>query len=244
MKFLESPQWLLVTDVDDTLVGDPGSLREFSEVSESIRLVLNSSRPRESLLATVRELPPSLRIDGIISALGTEIELDGRPCPGWIDRFESWDRSGIDALMRQAGCRAHSPEMQTAYKASFAVPRSLWAKLKKTIDREVPGSRVITSGVSDFDVIPAAAGKGAATLEVARRLGVPGNRVVVAGDSGNDLSMFEVADRAIAVGNARCELIAGADPARTYFARAPRAAGLLEGLLHWGALRPAPNSYG
>jgi len=244
MRFLDSPQWLLVTDVDDTLAGDWCSLREFSEVSDSLLVVLNSSRPRTSLAATLSAFPPSLRIDGIVSALGTEIEVGGIPCCEWSDRFAAWDRSVVDGIMARAGCAPHPPEMQTKHKASFSVPKSLWPKLRESIRHDAPGSRVITSGVSDFDVIPAAAGKGAAALEVVRLLGMSRDRMIVAGDSGNDLAMFHVADRAIAVGNARCELIAGADPSRTYFARAPRASGILEGLLHWGALRPAPHTYG
>lgn len=244
MSFLESRQWLLVTDVDDTLVGDGSPLREFSEVSGSLLVVLNSSRPRGSVAATLAGLPPSLRIDGIVSALGTEIEIGGKICAGWTRRFAAWDRSVVDEILAEAGCEPHSGEMQTRYKASFAVPRERWAELTGSVLRRVPDTRVITSGAGDFDVIPAAAGKDAATLEVASRLGVPRDRLIVAGDSGNDLAMFQVADRAIAVGNARRELIAGADPARTYFARAARAAGLLEGLLHWGALDPASSPYG
>lgn len=244
MRLPDSLQWLLVTDVDDTLVGDWCSLRDFSRFSESVLVVLNSSRPRASIGATLKEFPPALRIVGIISALGTEIEIDGRPCSGWTDRFRTWDRSVVDDIMAEAGCEAHPSEMQTRYKASFAAPESKWPMLRGEIQRRVPDARVITSGTSDFDVIPAAAGKGAAALEVLRVLAMSRDRLIVAGDSGNDLSMFEVADRAIAVGNARAELIAGADPARTYFARAERAAGLLEGLLHWGALPSSAPPYG
>lgn len=242
--FLDSPQWLLVTDVDDTLVGDRCSLREFSEASHSLLVVLNSSRPRASLDATMKALPAGLRIDGVVSALGTEIEIGGWPCCEWNKRFATWDRAVVDRIMADAGCAPHAAEMQTKHKASFSVPRSLWPTLREAILLAAPDSSVITSGVSDFDVIPAAAGKGEGALEVVRLLGLPRHRMIVAGDSGNDLAMFHVADRAIAVGNARSELIAGADPARTYFARAPRAAGILEGLLHWGALCPNPQPYG
>ena len=72
---------------------------------------------------------------------------------------------------------------------------------------------------------------------VAARLGIPPERLIVAGDSGNDLAMFHAAGKAIAVGNARDELLERADPLRTFIARGPRAWGLIEGLRHWGAIR-------
>lgn len=244
MRVLDSRQWLLVTDVDDTLAGDWSSLCEFAKSCASVLLVLNSSRPRDSLTPTMTAFPSDLRIDGVVSALGTEIEVGGKSCYKWQERFADWDRSLVDRILAEEACEPHPHDMQTAFKASFAVPASRWSAVAEKIFQTVPGSRVITSGKSDFDVIPATADKGAAALHVAALLGIPLDRMIVAGDSGNDLSMFEVADRAIAVGNARRELIAAADPARTYFARAPRAAGLIEGLLHWGALTPAHSSYG
>ena len=244
MMASDSRQWLLVTDVDDTLAGDWSSLCQFAKSCASVLLVLNSSRPRGSLATTLAEFPVELRVDGAVSALGTEIEIGGRPCRDWQKQFVNWDRSLVERILAKEGCEPHPDEMQTAFKASFAVPASRWSAVAEKIFQTVPGSRVITSGKSDFDVTPATANKGAAALHVASILGIPRDRMIVAGDSGNDLSMFQVADRAIAVGNARRELIDAADPARTYFARAPRAAGLIEGLLHWGALAPAHSSYG
>lgn len=241
---LNSRQWLLVTDVDDTLAGDWSALCEFARSCASVLLVLNSSRPRGSLTPTLAAFPAGLRVDGVVSALGTEIEIGGRTCREWQHQFRDWDRSLVDKILAEEGCGPHPDEMQTAFKASFDVPASRWSAVAGKIFQTVPGSRVITSGKSDFDVIPATADKGAAALHVASLLGIPRDRMIVAGDSGNDLSMFRVADRAIAVGNARRELVDAADPARTYFARATRAAGLIEGLLHWGAIAPARSSYG
>ena len=244
MRFPESPQWLFVTDVDDTLTGDWPSLLEFSKVGSPLLLVLNSSRPHRSVCGTLETLPADLRIDGLVTALGTEIEIAGTPCAEWAERFAEWDRAAVDALLESVGFSPHPAGMQTPCKASYAVPRNRWDEMRARIFEHVPDTQVITSGESDFDVIPRAAGKGAATLHVAAALGIDRDRLIVAGDSGNDLSLFAVADRAIAVGNARPELIEAADPAHTYFARAHSAAGLLEGLRHWGALPPAETCYG
>ncbi|MCB1205154.1 MAG: HAD hydrolase family protein [Verrucomicrobiae bacterium] len=244
MGFPESSPWLLVTDVDDTLAGDPASLLDFARASGPVRVVLNSSRPRGSVARTMEEFPGELAIAGVVTALGTEIEFEGVPCREWTDRFRGWERSPVDAILRAGGFVPHPDEMQTPFKASYAVPGDRWEEVTERILEAAPGTRVIASGASDFDVIPAEAGKGAATLFVAGALGIHPDRLIVAGDSGNDLSMFAVAGRAIAVGNARRELIEAADPGRTFFARAPRAAGILEGLRHWGALPATTTTYG
>jgi hypothetical protein len=230
------PRWLLVSDVDDTLAGDEGGLAAFSRVARSVVLVLNSSRPKESVLKTLESVPASFRPDGIITALGTEISLAGVEQTDWTGRFDGWNRGPVDDLMRGIGAIPHPPEMQTRFKASYSVPKVRWDEVRGRVLALAPGSRVIASGDSDFDVIPAAAGKDRATLWVAGRLDVPLSRLVVAGDSGNDLAMFDASPRAIAVGNARAELLDRADPARTFFASRPHAWGVIEGLRHWGAI--------
>lgn len=229
----ESGLWLLVSDVDDTLCGDHDLLEEFSRWS-GFRLIVNSSRPRGSVLKTLAAVPPDLKIDGVITALGTEILLDGREVREWSDRFADWDRGIIDELMAAEGFFPHPGEFQARFKASFTVPVNSWETMMDKVCKALPGSRIIASGDSDFDVIPSGAGKDNATLFVAELLGIRRDRLIVAGDSGNDFDMFEAVEKAIAVGNARRELLERANPDRTCFAREPRAAGLLEGLQFWG----------
>jgi hydroxymethylpyrimidine pyrophosphatase-like HAD family hydrolase len=230
-------RWLLVSDVDGTLTGSDEGILALAGIGIQIALVLNSSRPRESVIRTLDLLPPALRIEGLISAMGTEIWLRGVDQVEWVEQFADWDRGPVDEFMTKAGAIPHRAEMQTRYKASFAVPAERWEYLRGKILALSPESRVITSGESDFDVIPAAAGKDKSTSWVARKLGFDPGRVIVAGDSGNDLAMFRAARMAIAVGNARRELVEKADPDRTYFAEKESACGLIEGLRHWGAIR-------
>ena len=69
--------------------------------------------------------------------------------------------------------------------------------------------------------------------------GLDPDRVVVAGDTGNDASMFLEFDRGVVVANAKPELLElardlGDD--RVYCARKPYAAGVEEGLEHYGLL--------
>lgn len=88
----------------------------------------------------------------------------------------------------------------------------------------------------DFDILPPNAGKDSAALFLAETLGVPRPRLVVAGDSGNDLDLFRVGGCAIAVANARRELLTARPAGTSYHATRPHAAGVLEGLYHFGVL--------
>lgn len=241
MEVPKFSRWLLISDVDDTLLGDAGGIDAFSRQCSQVLLVLNSSRPLASVRRSFEELPNPPRVDGRITAMGTEIEIRGSDCAAWQDHFADWDRGPVDRLMKRAGMRPHAAEMQTRFKASYEVPRAAWAELRSSVLTEAPRSTVITSGKSDFDVIPAGAGKDRAALWVAEHFGIPPARWGVAGDSSNDLAVFLAAPRAIAVGNSRQELLLNADPYRTYHATRSHAWGLIEGLRRWGALAPDPS---
>jgi hypothetical protein len=233
--------WLLVSDVDETLAGEGSPLADFAKIARPILLILNSSRPRDSVLRTIATFPESLRIDGCITAMGTEILHLGHDLPGWQQTFAGWDRRLIDETFARFPAIPHAAEFQTRFKASYSLPSELWSEAREAIHSLDLPCEIITSGSSDVDVIPAAAGKGNATLWIAHHLGIPLDRLIVAGDSANDLAMFHAAEMAIAVGNARRELTDHARPATTFFSTQPRALGLLEGLRHWGAL-PTPDT--
>lgn len=231
-------RWLLVTDVDDTLIGDDQALRELLPALRIARIpiALNSSRPTASVRGTIEEhWPPDAEPpDAVITALGTEIEYaSGEPDVGWHARFEDWPRDEVDRVLRELGFEPHASEFQTAFKVSYAVPASDVARVEAALDRADAPRRTIHSGDSDFDVIPPEAGKAAAMFRVAACLGVAEDHVIVAGDSGNDLVMFEHASRGIVVGNARRELRERVEPERAYFASALQAGGILEALRHW-----------
>jgi hydroxymethylpyrimidine pyrophosphatase-like HAD family hydrolase len=236
MDEIPKHQWLLVSDVDDTLAGHASPLAEFAEKAGNITLVLNSSRPRDSVLSTIATFPKSLRIDGCITALGTEILFGGHHLSDWQKTFAHWDRRPVDETLARFPAVPHAPEFQTPYKASYSLPADFWPDVHAALRALPQPCEIITSGTSDLDVIPTTAGKGNATLWLARHLAIPSHRLIVAGDSANDLSMFHVAEKAIAVGNARRELTDHAHPHTTFFATQPRALGLLQGLRHWGAL--------
>ncbi|MCW1887300.1 HAD family hydrolase [Luteolibacter flavescens] len=225
-----------MSDLDGTLTGHEEGIRALAELGHEITLVVNSSRPRTSVQATLDQLPTRLPVTALITAMGTEIMVRGEDCARWSRRFEGWDRAPIDAFMEKVGILPHLPGHQAKYKASYHVPADRWEQYRRSVLALEPDSVVVTSGDSDFDVLPAGAGKEKAAAWLAGLLGYAPDKMIVAGDSGNDVAMFNAASMAIAVSNSRRELVERVDPRRTYFAKGPSALGVLEGLRHWGAL--------
>ncbi len=235
----ETRPWLWVSDIDDTLTGDTPAMTALAEALNRDRgrvwFAVNSSRPSSSVAETLeRDFPAGLVPDFVITALGTEVTRNGALLPGWQDRFAAWPQAEIYAALQMLGHRPHPPVYQTDFKVSFAVPKYAQESARQVLS-QFP-CQIIASGTDDFDVIPPEAGKGAATLHLAERLGLKAENVVVSGDSGNDLSMFRVAPSGIAVGNARPELVRALPEGTFYHARAGHAGGVLEGLRHYGVL--------
>ena len=233
----------LVSDIDDTLTGDEEALAELLEYAsqgELFRLVLNSSRPRMSVEKTLAGFPGSYFPTDLVTGMGTEVMLEGEPVQEWEERFCGWQRGIVDEIVENLGGIPHAQEFQTAYKASFAVEgKGRRERVREAIAKCGQPSLVVISGQRDFDVLPIGAGKGQAMLFVAELLGLNvARQVLVAGDSANDLAMFEISSQGIVVGNARAELREAVERETAYQASGCYASGVIEGLRHWGVIPP------
>ena len=100
------------------------------------------------------------------------------------------------------------------------------------------------TGLGLLDLLPADSAKDTSVRHLAGLAGIPLERVAYAGDSGNDLAAFLGGFAGILVGNAPASLRdrlreareASAGEMRIHFAEAPFAAGVLEGLRHFGVV--------
>ncbi len=241
-----TPTWLLVSDIDDTLTGDAGALENLWQVLRAhrpgIRLALNSSRPWQSVDQTlVADFPAGFRADALITGLGTEIRVGSTWLESWQAQFLDWPDRDVRNLVTAMGYVPHADCFQTGGKASFTVPGKAHAdRVLERLEKEGIAFRYIFSGTRDLDILAPGAGKDAAMRHLADHLGIPLQRTIAAGDSGNDLALFEAAGKAIAVGNARAELLSAMPADRTYRATAGHAAGVLEGLAAFGLVNAGP----
>ena len=241
---------LLITDVDGTLLGDDTSLELFAQWYESAqahyRLVYSSGRFVESVLDSIDSsmLPEP---HAIIGGVGTQIYDVGRgkKFPMWPPLVIEWNPYIVQSIGEEfAELKLQPTEFNSHHKVSFYGAELKEVFLKKFEDRMASqGQRVclVYSSDRDLDVLPNNSNKGAAALYLAQHWKIPAERVLVAGDSGNDADMFRAGFRGIIVGNAKQELKSLACPT-IYVAEGCYAAGVLEGIRYWQADRVNSSS--
>lgn len=233
--------WLLVSDIDGTLTGDAAALddlmRRLAAERSRIAFGVASGRSPELIREAVQRFglnEPSL----VIASVGTEIyDVDG-PVHAYGDRIRpGWDRSAVvSALEGLPGLQPQGPAGQRPFKVSFNAADSVLPDVRAALHAAGLRVKLVHSHGAYLDVLPAGASKGAAVRFAAASLGVPLERVVVAGDSGNDADMLTAGANAVVVANYDRELAPYLDQSNVYVARGRHAAGVLEGLRHFGAL--------
>jgi sucrose-6-phosphatase len=247
---LLTPLSLIVTDLDNTLVGDDEALLQLNEIldryrqTSSTKIVYATGRSLTSyqeLLATHRLLPP----DALIASVGTEIYANASSTldPAWEHQLsQNWYREKVLFIANQfADLKPQSQTEQRPFKISYHLSPNVAAaviiQLQQLMEQEGLDVELIYSGNKDLDIIPQGGNKGKAVQFLRLQWQIDPVNTVVCGDSGNDVSLFQYGiERGIIVGNARSELRLWhqLNPADYhYLAVADCAAGILEGLKYF-----------
>jgi sucrose-6F-phosphate phosphohydrolase len=245
---------LFSTDLDGTLLGNPESALRFKRAWEALRperrpvLVYNTGRTvadTQSLIAA-RVLPSA---DFIIGGVGTEL-YDHRQrgaVPEFAAQFgEGWDLAKVEAIVSATtGVTRQPPEFLHPYKSSWYWHRAAREEVEALRQRLTgAGLRVavVYSSLRDLDVLPSQANKGNALAWLCDRLAITLSEVLVAGDTGNDSSMFLLAGvHGIVVENAQPELFESVVKLPVFVSRRVMADGVLEGLKHFGVIPEVPR---
>lgn len=249
------PKWVLASDIDNTLTGDRQALDRLAQRLQRLResgrlfLILSTGRQLEEVLDGFEKegLPQG---DAIISQVGTEIYLppfaEGMdPLPAWQERLKSEfsRREAESFLMDIEGLTMQPAHYNTPLKVSCYLdetpnPDAAAREIKRRVQAAGKEDvyQVIWSSGRDLDILPAAAGKGKAIRFLLAFLELEAEQVIVAGDSGNDRTMFDAFERGIIVANAQPELKALPERDGHYRAEARYAAGVMEGLRYFGVV--------
>jgi sucrose-6-phosphatase len=240
--------FLLVTDLDHTYVGDRPALQKLQTLmqflrNQGVKLVYSTGRSHTSYqeLAAEEQL---ITPDILVTAVGTEIRNQDCLDQAWSEHLNwQWSTTTVQTLVQQYPQLIPQPAAeQNPYKVSFFL-KPEYQDVLKPLEAELAAQNIqanlVYSSDRDLDILPIRANKGHALTYVREQLGFVPDRTVACGDSGNDIALFLENTLGIIVGNARPELLdwhRGMGSDRQYLAQKNYAAGILEGLAHFGFL--------
>ncbi|MDB6113166.1 MAG: glycogen debranching protein, partial [Lacunisphaera sp.] len=249
-----APIRLFSADLDGTLLGNPESAHRFKAAWESLdaaarpRLVYNSGRLIDDLRRFITDgsVPEA---DYYIGGVGTQIyDVKAKRMMEELREHlaSGWDQAKVKEITAKVpGIRPQPDEFQHEFKSSWFLERASPGAIR-ALDRELTQAglkiNIVYSSSRDLDVLPRNATKGGALRWLCEKLGIPLETVLVAGDTGNDSSMFRLPGvRGIIVENALPELFEATVDVPTYSSRQILADGVLDGLCHYGVVCVLPT---
>ncbi len=246
-------EFLLVTDLDHTLVGDPKATAVLNHRLQSNRtkvcLVYATGRSYASG-CELKHTEGLLEPDYWVTAVGSEIYVQNIRDQAWAEHLSvNWQRADIAALAQTfTELEVQTAAEQNPWKISYWLapdaPRNVIDKLRHKLAERNLAAQVIFSGDRDVDILPLNSNKGNAVKYLQTRLQVPAMSTLVCGDSGNDVSMFQQSARGVIVGNAMPELLdwyRNHGQPHHYLAQVNCAAGIMEAIDYFGFLALTEN---
>lgn len=240
------------SDLDGTLLGDAEAAIRFKQIWEAVPpgerplLCYNSGRLLEDVRQQIAEgwLPWP---DYIISGVGTAVYdvAKGQLLKQFTDILEEgWNRETVEKVLRESELPLEKQpnHYQNAYKSSWflddATPEQL-EQLQTALEATGVEIHMVYSSSRHLDILPKWANKGNALRWLLQHLQIPLEKVLVAGDSGNDSAMFQLKGVCgIIPGNAQPELLAQTNGVPLYVGSPHEvcAQAVLAGLAHFGVL--------
>lgn len=230
----------IVSDLDQNLIGDDGSLHQLLEVLRQNR------KTTKFILATGRRLDSALKLmkrhripepDVLITSSGTEIyhapELAADIA--WTRHIDYlWTPHRIRRILEDFPGLEKQPKIeQSRFKLSYYIDPELaeLEAIKRLLHQEEQSVHVQLAFGQYLDILPLRASKGLALRYVVDQMNIPLQSVFVAGGSSADEDMMRGNTLAAVVANRHHEELSSLlDVERVYFSSRPYAAGILEAL--------------
>ncbi|MDX2207204.1 MAG: glucosylglycerol-phosphate synthase [Gemmatimonadales bacterium] len=227
---------LLATDLDGTFLGgrqaDRLALYRAIRAASDMRLVFVTGRGVESVIPLLGDaLVPDPEF--IIADVGaTIVATDGLrpvdPIQWEIDSTWVGTEIVLEAIGEIEGLERQPVPQER--RVSFHASRvEVIDEVRRRL-QDLPVD-LLHSADRYLDVLPRGVNKGSTLMRLVEQLRIPGERVLVAGDTINDLSLFETGYHGVVVGQSEAALVnATAGSKRVLRAATPGAGGILEAL--------------
>ena len=232
-----------ITDIDNTLIGDhneklPGLIDFLKSNREAIGFGIATGRTVDSAMAVLAEygIPEP---DVVISSVGAEIYygVDLHMDRGWNAHLShDWNRDRIKELLDGFEFLEYQEEdTQRQHKVSYNMDpeKDRLTRIHDLLERNRCRYTLVYSHEQFLDILPHRASKGKAIRFISYKWNIPLANIMVAGDSGNDAEMLRGDMAGVVVGNYSRELEPLRRIRKVYFADAPCAGGILEGMNHY-----------
>lgn len=237
---MSAPSTILATDLDGTFLGGSDAQRrrlyDWLIGNPDALLIFVTGRDIDFLRDLVAE-PGMPRPRYIIGDIGTSV-WDGESFEP-VEAIEAgiaalWNNSGASvAAMLDAEPSIRLQGVPFRHRRSYYYdPATLAPHILPKV--EAAGFDWVLSADRYLDVLPKGISKGPTLLRLLDHLGLPRENVLVAGDTLNDLSLYETGLKGVAVGNAEPALVARIAGISTVHRSAePGAAGIWDALEHF-----------
>ncbi len=258
-------QFLFLTDLDHTLVGDNQAMEKLNQrlnwhrQEYNTKIVYSTGRSLFLYQQLEKEQEDKdkalLKPDILICAVGTEIynyddQYQLTLNEKWSEHLsQAWDRELVKQIADNFHKLIPQPESeQRPFKVSYFLEAhniEILSKLENSLGNSGLDIQVIYSysdhkNYHNLDILPSRANKGMAMNFVREHLEIDTARTVACGDSGNDIALFaNRKEKGIIVANAKQELLDwhNENPNQNrYLAQNKFAAGIEEGLKYFGFL--------
>ncbi|MGE4319712.1 MAG: HAD-IIB family hydrolase [Deferribacterales bacterium] len=234
---------LIITDIDNTLLGDEASLKRLLKTLEEnkgrIGFGVATGRRLDSAVEALKEWDVPFP-DFFITAVGSEIYYNKgemKPDEGWRKHLNYfWNPDTVRELMKDIeGVEIQESVKQREFKVSYYYDKKCPkpSVLRKMFRQNGLRVKIFMSHGQYLDILPLRASKGLAVRYLSMKWGIEPENILVAGDSGNDEDMLKGNNKSVVVGNYSTELERLRGREDIYFAGAEYSEGILEGIKHF-----------
>jgi sucrose-6-phosphatase len=244
-------KFLLVTDLDHTLIGDNEATiiltEKLSPLRSHFHLIYATGRSRASVQQLQQDFEAItghklLQPDYLITGVGSEIYDRSGQDQIWAEHLsQDWQRDAIATLIQDIPTLSLQPATElNPWKLSYYTQSQDNPALVETLRLRIAtaglAAQVVFSSDRDLDILPKNSGKGQAMTYLREQLKIHPHRTLVCGDSGNDITLFQQQTLGVIVSNSQPELLdwdRRHPSSDRYRAASPYAWAILEAIAHF-----------